>query len=127
MITFYSETEDSSMNHIQKYPPRAHSNLTGRAYLLKARRTNPIINFNLIVRKMDKDNVQHSIKSLSNKVVNFMHVCPEMMEEKDPELRGALAISVFLSLVGSFCKVMGHDEHVFKEILQQAVNVYRED
>ena len=121
-----SDSDDSMMNHIQKYHPRAHANLKGRAYLLKARNNNPIINFNLIVSKMDAQKIDRTIKSLGSKLVNFIQTCPEINQEEDVAMRGALVVSVLLSLLGSYCRRMDYDENVFKDILQEAVNVYRE-
>jgi hypothetical protein len=127
MINSTSQFEESSINHIQKFHGRVYANLKGRSYLLKARTNNPIINFNFIVRRMDLHRIDGSLKSLGTKMVNFIQECPEIRNEKDPHLRYTLIISLLLSLLGSFCKSIGHDDETFKEILQQAVNAYRED
>lgn len=127
MIISSSQSENSSINHIQKYQSRAYANLKGRSYLLKARKNNPIVSFNFIVKRMEIHKMDRTLKTLGTKMVNFIQHCPEIKSIDDPELRGALIISLLLSLLGSFCKCIGHDEEMFKEILQQAVNAYRED
>ncbi len=127
MIISSSQSEESSINHIQKYQSRAYANLKGRSYLLKARKNNPIVNFNFTVKRMEIHKMDRTLKSLGVKMVNFIQECPEIRNEKDPHLRYTLIISLLLSLLGSFCKSIGHDDETFKEILQQAVNAYRED
>lgn len=127
MIIPHTQSSDSAIIHLQKYHARMHANLKGRSYLLKARRNNPIINFDLIGRKMDIQKIDRRIKSLGYKVIDFIKESPEIKNEEDFEIRGALIISLLLALLGSFCKDCGHDEQLFKQILQQAVDGYRED